>query len=75
MITAVIIDDEKDARFLLRHMLEKKLGHKIQVLGEADDVGTGLELIGTANPDRAPSRAPGKPVAPGSACARRTRAP
>ena len=39
MIKAVIIDDEKDARFLLRNMLEKKLSHKIKLLGEADDVG------------------------------------
>lgn len=53
MIKAVIIDDEKDARFLLRNMVEKKLGHKIQIVGEADDVDTGLELIQKAKPDLA----------------------
>jgi len=51
MIKAVIIDDEKDARFLLRNLLEKKLSHKIQLLGEADDVDTGLELINETRPD------------------------
>ena len=42
MINAVIIDDEKDARFLLRNLIEKKFGEQINVLGEADDVN--LEL-------------------------------
>lgn len=51
MITAVIIDDENDARFLLRNLLEKKFGHKIRLLGEADDVGSGIELIGSMHPD------------------------
>jgi len=51
MITAVIVDDEKDARFLLRNLLEKRFGHKIRLLGEADDVGSGLELIGRMHPD------------------------
>ncbi len=51
MIKTVIIDDEKDARFLLRNMLEKKLNHKIEVAGEADDVDTGLTLITNVKPD------------------------
>jgi len=51
MIKAVIIDDEKDARFLLRNLLEKKLSHKIQLIGEADDVDTGLDLINEVKPD------------------------
>ncbi len=51
MIKAVIIDDEKDARFLLRNMIEKKLSDKIELLGEADDVDTGLELVNTVNPE------------------------
>lgn len=51
MIKAVIIDDERDARFLLRNMIEKKLSHKIQLLGEADDVDTGFELITATKPD------------------------
>ena len=51
MIRAVIIDDEKDARFLLRNLVEKKLSQKIQLLGEADDVDTGIELINETKPD------------------------
>ncbi len=51
MINAVIIDDEKDARFLLRNQLEKKHKKKIKVLGEADDVQSGIELIKKHNPD------------------------
>lgn len=51
MIKAVIIDDERDARFLLRNMIEKKLSHKIQLLGEADDVDNGFELITTKKPE------------------------
>lgn len=51
MIKAVIIDDEKDARFLLRNMIEKKMGSKIEVIGEADDVGPGIELVLELQPD------------------------
>jgi len=51
MIKAVIIDDEKDARFLLRNLVEKKLSHKIELLGEADDVDSGIALINETKPD------------------------
>ncbi|MCJ8289760.1 MAG: response regulator transcription factor [Crocinitomicaceae bacterium] len=51
MINAVIIDDEKDARFLLRNLLEKKFGKQINVLGEADDVEPGVALIEKHKPD------------------------
>ncbi len=51
MIKAVIIDDEKDARFLLRNQLEKKYADKIIVLDEADDVITGVDLIKKYNPE------------------------
>lgn len=51
MIKAVIIDDERDARFLLRNLIEKKLAHKIRLIGEADDVDTGLSLVDKLKPD------------------------
>lgn len=51
MINAVIIDDEKDARFLLTNFIEKKLSHKLRLLGEADDVLTGIDLIESKKPD------------------------
>lgn len=51
MINVVIIDDEKDARFLLTNFIEKKLSHKIKILGEADDVVSGIELIEREKPD------------------------
>lgn len=51
MINAVIIDDEKDARFLLHNLIEKKFGKQINVLGEADDVDPGVALIEKHKPD------------------------
>ena len=51
MIKAVIIDDEKDARFLLRNLLEKKFAKQVQILGEAEDVEPGVALIEKHNPD------------------------
>ncbi|MFT5819825.1 MAG: two-component system LytT family response regulator [Crocinitomix sp.] len=51
MIKAVIIDDEKDARFLLRNLLEKKFGKQVEILGEAEDVAPGVALIEKHNPD------------------------
>lgn len=51
MINAVIIDDEKDARFLLINLLSKKFGKQINVLGEADDVEPGATLIEQLKPD------------------------
>lgn len=51
MINAVIIDDEKDARFLLRSVLEQKLSDDVKVVGEADDVKSGIYLIQSESPD------------------------
>lgn len=51
MINAVIIDDEKDARFLLNNFINKKLSHKLKIIGEADDVVSGVELIESVKPD------------------------
>lgn len=47
MIKAVIIDDEKDARFNLRRKLER---FNVKVLGEADDVVSGIDLISEVRP-------------------------
>lgn len=51
MIRALIIDDEKDARFLLRNSLEKKLADKVQIIGEADDVESGYAAILKMKPE------------------------
>lgn len=51
MIKAIIIDDEKDARFLLKDLIENKLNDKLELLGEADDVDSGITLIRETNPD------------------------
>lgn len=51
MIKAVIIDDEKDARYLLHKMLIKKFGEEITVTAEADSCATGVEVIQEHRPD------------------------
>lgn len=48
---AVIIDDEPDARYLLRRLLEKQFGERVDILGEADDVVPGIKLIESAQPE------------------------
>lgn len=50
MIKALIIDDEKDARFVLRSLIEKN-SEKITILGEADGIETGLKAIEEFKPD------------------------
>lgn len=51
MIRALIIDDEKDARYLLKNLLQQKYGHLITVVDEADDVDTGINSIKQHRPD------------------------
>lgn len=51
MIKALLIDDEKDARFILRNLLEKKYADRIELIGEADDVAPGVEAIKALKPD------------------------
>ncbi len=51
MIKALIIDDEKDARFILRNLLERKYSEQIEIIGEAEDVIPGIEAINLLNPD------------------------
>lgn len=49
-LTLVIIDDEQDAREVVRSLLND-LCPDIQVLGEAEDVPSGIELIRKAQPN------------------------
>lgn len=51
MIRAILIDDEKDARFLLQNLLQRKLKDQVEVIGEADDVASGYALIEALKPD------------------------
>lgn len=51
MFKSVIIDDEEDARFNLKHLLLRKFADTIQLLGEADSVKSGLEIIKRTQPD------------------------
>ena len=48
MIEAVIIDDESNWRMILRMLLEKF--PNVKILGEADSVSTGVELIDRVSP-------------------------
>ncbi len=51
MIKAVVIDDEKDARFLLKNILQTNYASDIEVVGEGDDVISGIEVIEKHQPD------------------------
>ncbi len=50
MPNCVIIDDEKDAREVLRLLL-KRFTPQIQIVGEAESVKSGLEIIQNLQPD------------------------
>ena len=47
----MIIDDEKRARNLLRNLLEQSYAKTIEIIGEGDDVDTGVEVIKQHQPD------------------------
>lgn len=51
MIKVILIDDEEDARFMLRNNIEKKFGKHLIILAEADSVQTGIEAIEKYKPD------------------------
>ncbi|NVK66209.1 MAG: response regulator transcription factor [Flavobacteriales bacterium] len=51
MIRTVIIDDEKDARFLLRNQLETHFHNELEILGEAFSVESALEVIQEHSPE------------------------
>lgn len=40
-----IIDDEEDARFMLRNILEKHFADDVKIIAEADGVETGLKVV------------------------------
>ena len=44
-IRAIIVDDEKDIRFLLRKMLEEHFGDAVDIIGEAEDIAAASVLI------------------------------
>lgn len=50
MYKALIIDDIENSRITLSHDL-KKYCHQIQIIGEADSVKSGVELIANKKPD------------------------
>ncbi|MBP6619209.1 MAG: response regulator transcription factor [Leadbetterella sp.] len=45
MLKIIIIDDEEDARFLLKRAIEDHFGEITKVVGEADNCKKGLDLI------------------------------
>ncbi|MEX2484057.1 MAG: LytTR family DNA-binding domain-containing protein [Brumimicrobium sp.] len=45
MMKVAIIDDEEDARFMLRNILEKHFSTDIKIIAEADGVESGLEIL------------------------------
>ncbi|TDP60893.1 LytR/AlgR family response regulator transcription factor [Flavobacterium dankookense] len=49
MITAVLIDDDKHLRTGLKALLERYT-NEIQIIGEAESVKTGVELLKSSNP-------------------------
>lgn len=51
MIRAVLIDDEKDARFLLRNQLETHFREILEIVGEGQDVNSGKKILEEVQPD------------------------
>lgn len=51
MINAILIDDEEDARFMLRNKIESFYNDKINIVAEANGVKSGIESINKHRPD------------------------
>lgn len=51
MIKAVIVDDENDARFLLRNLIEQHFSEQLEVAGEAANIADAVQAIHTLQPD------------------------
>src|SRR5687767_3403862 len=51
MIRALIIDDENNARFLLADLIKRHFSERLTVVGEANDVDTGIIAIEKHQPD------------------------
>lgn len=50
MLQTILIDDEEDARVILRSFLESHCP-EVEIIGEADSVKSGIELIQSVSPD------------------------
>jgi len=51
MIRVTLIDDESDARFLLRKQLETHYKNTLEIVGEAHNVSSGKQLLKDVQPD------------------------
>lgn len=51
MIKAILIDDEADARFMLRNLLERQYKNQVEIIAEADGISSGLEVLRNHEPD------------------------
>lgn len=51
MIKALIIDDEEDARFMLKNKISATFDNEIEILAEADGVQSGIKAIDDYKPD------------------------
>lgn len=51
MIKAILIDDEADARFMLRNLLERHYKNQVEIIAEADGVDSAVDVIRQSNPD------------------------
>jgi two-component system LytT family response regulator len=51
MINTLIIDDEDDARFMLKSNLEDYFKNEINIIGEASDIKQAIDLIEQLKPD------------------------
>ncbi len=51
MIKAILIDDEEDAIFMLRNLMERHFKNIIQVVAEANEVSKAVDVIIANNPD------------------------
>jgi len=51
MISAIIIDDEKNARFILRSLIERHFSKQVKIVETAESLKTGVEFINNYHPD------------------------
>ncbi len=51
MIKAIIVDDERNARFVLNRHLENLFPQDVSIIGQASKIDEAVELIKTSNPD------------------------
>lgn len=51
MINTVIIDDEANSRFSLYKLIETHFEHELKIIGEADGIEKGFQLIMNSHPD------------------------